>query len=200
LLLLLFSGTGFAQASAPVQLAWRAPANCPQEPKMSQKIRALLGPQRAHAPQSRLRAEGSVEPTQERFRLTLNIHYDAVNGTRVVEADSCEDLAGAAAVTLALLMQVEKRSGAPLTAGDLGGPSAARRADLDLTVPVSKSPSSDHESHAAREGADAELASARWHFALRAPMVRAPMVRADIGALPGPSYGLGVAAGARYRN
>ena len=127
LALLLVTGTSAAQSSALVQLAWQAPVNCPQEAQIRQKLRDLLGASAGDAAPSRLRAEGRIEPVGERFRLTLNIHYDLVNGTRVVNADACEDLGGVAALTLALLFRAEHSSGAPLTERDLGGPSIHRR-------------------------------------------------------------------------
>ena len=117
--------TALAQGSVPVQLAWRAPASCPQEAQVRQKLRDLLGTNAGDAASSRLRAEGRIDPVGDRFRLTLNIHYDLVNGTRVVEGSSCEDLGGVAAITLALLFRAEHSSSAPLTARDLGGNSTA---------------------------------------------------------------------------
>ena len=41
--LLLFTRTSAAQSDAPVQLVWQAPANCPQEAQVRQKLRDLLG-------------------------------------------------------------------------------------------------------------------------------------------------------------
>ena len=125
LALLLFSRSSAAQGGAPVQLAWQAPANCPQAAQVRQKVRDLLGKSAGEATPSRLRAEGRIEATGDRFRLTLNIHYDLVNATRVVEAVSCEDLGGVAAITLALLFRAEHSSSAPLTERDLGGASTA---------------------------------------------------------------------------
>jgi len=225
--LLLFAGTSSAESALPVQLRWQAPAGCPQEGQVRQKLRDLLGGNAADAAASRLRAEGQIEPVGERFRLTLNIHYDLVNGTRVVLGSSCEDLGGVAAVTLALLFRAEHSSSAPLTARDLGGGSAAVGGDARNSGPDNRASGSEDaatdtsnrktesENRAADNGAlpAASAANADEKFELdeqhRASeshsdasrlrfLLRAPELRADIGVLPEPSYGLGLAAGLQY--
>lgn len=216
--LLLLSSKSFAQASAPVQLRWQAPANCPQEAQVRQKLRDMLGASAADAAASRLRAEGQIEPVGERFRLTLNIHYDLVNGTRVVHASSCEDLGGVAAVTLALLFRAEHSSSTPLTARDLGGGSAA------VAVNDRTAGAEDHSDGATNEAAGAGAGDAERRppatpataHALESSeqartsdtsgsgprrlhlLLRAPELRAELGVLPAPSYGIGFGAGLRY--
>ncbi|MEI9938679.1 MAG: hypothetical protein WDO69_15785 [Pseudomonadota bacterium] len=186
--LLLFARTSAAQSGVPVRLDWQAPVNCPQEAQVRQKLRDLLGTSARDAAPSRLRAEGQIEPIGERFRLTLNIHYDLVNGTRVVQARSCEDLGGVAAITLALLFRAEHSSSAPLTAGDLGGASTASGAeDRSPATPITPAMQSLHASESG--GSD----PSSWRFAFRAPELRA-----DIGVLPKASYGIGLALGLRH--
>jgi hypothetical protein len=213
LALLLATRTGAAQTGIPVQLAWQAPANCPQEVQVRQKLREQLGASAADAASSRLRAEGQVEAIGERFRLTLNIHYDLVNATRVVHASSCEDLSGVAAVTLALLFRAEHSSSAPLTERDLGGGAAAAGAEnraegvaergsvdengrggadqgVAATSPSPEKPTVNEQEHPSESGA---ANPARWQFAFRVPELRA-----ELGVLPEPSYGIGLAAGVRH--
>jgi len=201
--LLLCAATSGAQGNGPVQLTWQAPANCPQEAQVRQKLRDLVGVKPGVA-QSRLRAEGQIEALGERFRLTLNIHYDLVNGTRVVLANACEDLGGVAAITLALLFRAEQDSGSPLTARDLGGsaseratpsgaesdPEASRRAPEKTPAPIETHPA---ESSTSDERADSGASGpARTRF-----LLRAPILRSDVGVLPALSYGVGFAAGVR---
>ncbi|MEI9948841.1 MAG: hypothetical protein WDO74_07610 [Pseudomonadota bacterium] len=214
LALLLTARTSVAQSGVPVQLGWQAPANCPQAAQVRQKLRDLLGASAGDAAPSRLRAEGKIQPIGERFRLTLNIHYDLVNGTRVVQASSCEDLGGVAAVTLALLFRAEHSSSAPLTARDLGGGSTVAGADnrsaageenratdaqnraageqeRSPTTPTDADKLAPSEQPQASESGGSAPSSFRFTF-------RAPELRADVGVLPELSYGIGLAAGLRH--
>lgn len=220
LALLLSAGVSSAQGAAPVQLRWQAPPNCPQESQVRQKLRDLLGASAGDAAPSRLRAEGLIETVGDRFRLTLNIHYDLVNGARVVHATSCEDLGGVAAVTLAILFRAEHSSSAPLTARDLGGTPAlgdARTAGTEnqsgdngnrsagsdtaaaqpdhrsTETPNSSGKPEAHETVRPTGSSAAGAGGTRWRF-----LLSAPELRTDIGALPEPSYGLGFGAGARH--
>jgi len=216
---LLSAGSSFAQGGVPVQLRWQAPPNCPQEAQVRQKLRDLLGAN-ADAAASRLRAEGVIESSGERFQLTLNIHYDLVNGTRVVQATSCADLGGTAAVILAILFRVEHSSGAPLTAGDLVGiptgavadaraagsetqasetgnrtdqaDNAAARGDQHSTE-TSSTAEKGHQNETGSSAKTSEGGAARLRFVLSVPELRT-----DIGVLPDASYGLGFGAGARH--
>lgn len=84
-------------------LEWQAPAPCPQQARVREQIRALVPAALADA--GTLRAEGRISRVKGRFRLRLNMHFGSVNGERIIESSSCEDLAGAAAVALGLLIQ-----------------------------------------------------------------------------------------------
>ena len=221
-----FTGPSLAQSAVPVQLRWQAPANCPQEAQVRQKLRELLGANAGGPTSSRLRAEGQIEPVGDRFRLTLNIHYDLVNGTRVVQAGACEDLGGVAAVTLALLFRAEHGSSAPLTARDLGGATSGALGDARTSGAESQSatapsqstnagtpplgqgatagdakPSSVAPSSAEKPESNQQSAAnqARGSDAMSWRFVlSAPELRTDIGVLPHASYGLGLGAGVRH--
>jgi hypothetical protein len=221
LALLLFSGSSAAQGGAPVQLVWQAPANCPQAVQVRQKVQNLLGKSAREATPSRLRAEGRIEATGDRFRLTLDIHYDLVNATRVVDAVSCEDLGGVAAITLALLFRAEHSSGAPLTERDLGGASTAvgaeaRSFDTESRASNAETRAASTENRAS--SAESQVATASSVAQKQEPnpqgrasdsgeaqplgfrfTFRVPELRADVGVLPDPNFGLGLAAGVRHR-
>ncbi|HET7543211.1 MAG TPA: hypothetical protein VFK05_25230 [Polyangiaceae bacterium] len=226
LALLCCARNGFAQGG--VQLRWQAPANCPQEAQVRQKLRSLLGPSAGDTTASRLRAEGQIETVGERFRLTLNIHYDLVNGTRVVQANSCEDLGGVAAVTLALLFRAEHNSSTPLTARDLGGTSANVGADGRTIGSENQRAGSAEDTAETRE--QSTDAARKSSAAAATPdkvedseqqrkseadagqeaeadgaqprrnrfLLRVPELRTDIGVLPNASYGLGLGVGMRH--
>jgi len=219
LAVLFASPSAFAQGAASVQLRWRAPSSCPQELQVRQKLGELLGPSAGEVSASRLRAEGKIEAVRDGFRLTLDIHYDRVDGARVVRAASCEDLAGVAAVTLAVLFRSEHSSSSPLTARDLSGEMAPSVVDAHAASAESPSKNASERS-AASEGrasggnaqaidtvnrgklsaanesipsSEATAHRAHWRFVLSAPELRA-----DVGVLPETSYGLGVGVGARH--
>lgn len=217
--LLLSTAPSFADDGVPIQLRWQAPPSCPQAAQVRQKLRDLLGRNGADAP-SRLRAEGRIEPVGGKFRLTLEIHYELVEGTRTVQASACQDLGGAAALTLALLFRAEHGSTA-LTARELGGPSLRPAGDGDFAdlekqeppdaarAPKDESTAPDVPKRGAARASDVSQEFAldesrrdagsppskqsRWRFALRVPELRT-----DIGVMPKASYGLGIGAGARH--
>ncbi len=110
---LAWSGTVDAQPLAGVEVRWVAPARCPGPDDVRARVRRLLGPRAPKASgQEPLIAEATVVAIDGRYRLTLTVRQgDESSGvTRIFESTSCESLAGAAAVTLALLARGEARS------------------------------------------------------------------------------------------
>jgi hypothetical protein len=110
-----WSATGEAQPIAGVDVRWVAPARCPGPDDVQARVRRLLGPRAQQATrQEPLVAEATVVTVDGRYRLTLTVRTvrqgDEPSGvTRTFESASCESLAGAAAVTLALLARGEAR-------------------------------------------------------------------------------------------
>jgi hypothetical protein len=119
-----------------ISLRWVAPAACPGVEDVRARVHRLLPHDFAGAGDGLL-AEGAVEATGAHgYRLTLRVSRRGATGraTRVFESDSCESLAGAAAVTLALLAH-EPRIGegtepggatAPSTTASTAAPSASQ--------------------------------------------------------------------------
>src|SRR5580658_6195641 len=102
------SRAALAQVPAPVDLRWDAPARCPGPRAVMDRVRALAGSTSGtHGP---IRADAHVESMRDgrgergRLRLTLTVHYGQTTGTRVITSSSCDDLAGATAVAISLLM------------------------------------------------------------------------------------------------
>lgn len=105
-----------AEPAAALTLRWQAPVGCPQQTEVKDRIRALTGTTRSTA--TTLQAEGTITQTDKsHFHLKLVMRWGDLVGERKLDASSCENLTGAAAVSLALLM----RSGEPLSEGDLAG-------------------------------------------------------------------------------
>jgi hypothetical protein len=90
-------------AQAEVALVWNAPAGCPSGAAVEERIRTIAGGSLgASAP---LRAEGRITRHGTRYRLTLIVRDGAVRRERIIDSNSCADLAGAAAVALGLLLR-----------------------------------------------------------------------------------------------
>jgi hypothetical protein len=182
---LLLPALSHAEQQPPLALKWEAPPDCPQQSDVQERIGALLASLAGKLKPSRLRAEGRIEPIGERYRLILVIHDRAAVGMRVMESDSCEDLGGAAAVALGLLVRVEQSSSGPLPESALGGvpKQAAERPHEAQPRP------SEPRREAAPE------APRKWH-----PILGIPLFRVDLGVLPRPSYGTGLALGVGYES
>ncbi|HEY3495330.1 MAG TPA: hypothetical protein VGK73_11615, partial [Polyangiaceae bacterium] len=107
-----------APAQERLELVWSAPANCPQSAVVRERLRALLGESGRHT--AGLRAEGRIERTEGRYRLTLTVRDATGVRHRSIESDSCADLGGAAAVALGLLLrnEPERSQGEKPSAGE----------------------------------------------------------------------------------
>ena len=104
-----------AETVADLSLRWRSPAGCPQQEEVKDRIRKLIGSTRVTA--TALQAEGTITQTDSaHFHLKLVTRSGSLVGERNLDATSCENLTGAAAVSLALLL----RAAEPLSADDLG--------------------------------------------------------------------------------
>jgi hypothetical protein len=192
---LLGSVSAHAQARSELELEWTSPLGCPQERELRERVRKLVGTTSSAHP---LRAEGSIVPTEDRrFRLRLVVRSGELVGERVLESNSCADLAGAAAVTLGLLLRSEE----PL--GDLGELSPSEGAQTTTSSPGSfeNAPSPPRDAAAGDEEGEAELDAERGSTSEATStrsvrgLLRAPLFSLSVGPLPEPSLGLGLAGG-----
>ncbi|HEU4407493.1 MAG TPA: hypothetical protein VFS43_19665 [Polyangiaceae bacterium] len=98
-----------------IDFSWDAPAYCPSSARVLARAGEELGDLAAR-PLPRVRARGEVRPAEGegRWRLSLRTEGPRGDGERALEADSCEQLADAAALVLALLVRSEfERTSAP---------------------------------------------------------------------------------------
>jgi hypothetical protein len=211
----------FAQGPSSVELQWDAPARCPSQRAVMDRVRALAG----STSESRgpIRAEAHVESAHDGrggLRLTLTVRYGQTTGTRVITSSSCEDLVGATAVAISLLLGTESgatpdetmrvpasASGPPASGGPAGsgsgGPASAVPASGARApgVPASGAlPSAANHTETAgapksghTEGTPSAPSARRWHID-----VRAPALLVDVGSLPNAGFGFGAAAAFRY--
>ncbi len=197
-----------AEARAELDLRWQAPAGCPDREQVLEKIRAIAGA--ALDESEGLAVEATITRQARRARLELIVLDAGRTERRVITSDSCMALAGATAVTLALLLGVgeapseqrddQQAPSAPNASENSEGASAtsagARGTESELRAEGSRSESSDEpgRDQATRASASAGPGTKRsWAF-----VVRAPFVAADLGPLPRPALGVGLGLGLRF--
>ncbi|MEI9936199.1 MAG: hypothetical protein WDO69_03140 [Pseudomonadota bacterium] len=171
---------------------------------MSNRIRRLTGSTSSTAPL--LQAEGRITQTDSaHFHLKLVTRSGSLVGERNLDDSSCENLAGAAAVCLALLMRSEE----PLREADLGGQPVAGAAigsEQPSTLAAAESERQPENKSSSDSGkpkpslADSEVYAStaserRWQL-----LVELPLAALSFGPLPKPSGGLAFAAGVSYEN
>lgn len=205
-----------AQASASIELEWRAPAGCPSGADVLRRIDALAGSAGAvetplHATATIARSRGGL------LHLQLRVRAGAVAGERHLDGKSCDDLAGAAAVTLVLLLQ----SGQPLpaasprpaaaapqpTASPSGTsrppaasapqPSAAAPQPSTPQAGTPATPSTARSVDAEAQPSADEPSSAGSRRPFRV-LVQLPALTSNFGLLPGPSLGVAFATGLEF--
>jgi hypothetical protein len=202
-------------ARAQLNLQWDAPPSCPRRSEILDRIRTLAGSSLDKF--EGLSAEGKIVRTNGRFSLTLVVRDGRELRKRVITADSCADLAGAAAITLALLLGVEvsaaespavkdalsesaPQAGAPNEGERSAGPSdETRRAQQSERRSNDGSKRSDEPADRSVSPDSAALGGLstprRWTL-----LLRAPILAADVGPLPSPAVGVGLGAGVGYES
>lgn len=201
------SGRASAQ-TAPIELKWSTLQGCPSAETVLARVRKIAGVTRATP--NTLRADATVtQPSEGVFRLRLEIHYGTLGAVRTIEGKSCKDLAGAAAVALALLLSSEE----PLSERDLAGNSATTTGLATSGIPSSDGTTAgdqetDTQSTARserttppappvqpkRDGSTSSVeapAPRRWHVLLQAPMGAlsvGPMNQVSLGASLGAGF------------
>jgi len=194
-----------------VELQWDVPAGCPSAARVSERIRKLAGPIKTSS--TPLRAEATITRRDDgKLHLHLVIHAGDAVGARDVDAKSCDDLGGVAAVALALLL----RSPDPLVAKDLsavpedvtpsegGGPGNTTESTSTpentnqpggTTAPSQpNAPSTPPQSEPDSRARTGESRASRldWHL-----LLRAPVGALAIGPLPNASLGVMLGVGVR---
>jgi hypothetical protein len=199
-----------AQTSEPLELQWAAPQGCPKADDVRARVRELAG---SSPLTGELRAEATIARRSDGgFHLRLVVRADDLVGERNIDAKSCADLAGAAAVALALLL----RSSEPLSQADLMGRPTDSNA-LTQTNSSRRGADSDAAAQGERASAagltDDESAGTRATSTVAAPepasarrdvrstrrfrgLLQAPLLALGFGPLRKASFGLALAAGA----
>lgn len=213
LLFIMIGVTTASPAKAELNLQWDAPPTCPGRGEVLARIRALAGTSLDKF--EGLSADGRITRTNGRFSLTLSLRDGRQHRKRVITSDSCADLAGAAAITLALLLGVDTGAADPSALhGDARGQTATQEGEPEkgdrkdgASAARAEQPSErgtkdrENRSEAPERGpVPADTATTpsdpsvrRWNV-----FIRAPILAADLGPLPDPSVGVGLGGGIGY--
>lgn len=183
-LLLLAAGCVAASASSArgdtrdgFELSWKAPAGCPSEREVYARIRSLLGD--ASVNDSSISVEATVTRGRRgELHLELKVRSAALSGTRELDGSACDDLAGATAVNVVLLLHA---ADSPPAAAE-ASPIAASPDAPSAAAPTSVAPPTSDDI--------APDSPRRWNV-----LLRLPLVGASFGLLPRPSASAGLQAG-----
>lgn len=192
-----------AQPTARLVLSWSAPPGCPTREAIQARVDALLGGQASSSTVAGARANGQVERTSSGYRLLLRMGPGDGQSSRVIDAGTCEELAGAAAIAIALLA----RSTAGATTGSAGTDGeatstststpagAASESATEATPPaVPEPPKKPEGAESHDDAAQASASSARAKFVLDVPVGALGW-----GSLPQVELGLGAGLGLRWK-
>jgi hypothetical protein len=177
-------------ARAEIDLQWTAPPNCPQGDEVRKRVRSLAGPSLGRV---ELRTEATIEKADDgRYRLRLRVLDDEAR-ERVIESDSCSDLAGAAAVALVFLLQevddaaTDSQSEAPAESAEPNTPDTTRSPQGPANFPTPERDRAPGEEGRERGASRSTL------------LLQLPIVTLDLGALPKASIGFGLGVGVRHQ-
>lgn len=108
----------------PIALRWTAPEGCPDSAALAARVEHLLGGPPA-ATDRRLDAEGTVAAIPRGFRLELQVTSGGASSTRVLQGVSCESLADASALVIALAFDPEAVTAQEIKRAEAGAGAAA---------------------------------------------------------------------------
>ena len=116
------------EGTSPVSLTWTVPTDtlespCPSREQMLVEIERVLGP--ATGPRKSVTARGRIEQRKRDFRVTLELVTEEARSERSVQATSCLEAAGAAALIVALTVDENVRppESAPFSEPSIPAPS-----------------------------------------------------------------------------
>jgi hypothetical protein len=184
------SGVG-AQPTARFALSWNGPPGCPTAENVRARVDGLLDGGASAGSVADVRASGQVERVDNGFRLLLSVGVGSTPNSRVIEARTCDELAGAAAIAIALLARSTIESLSTPSTSTSPGDAASAEEPKHLEPAPAPSHKPDTAS-GTKEPAEAAPARLRW-------LIDAPIAVAGWGSLPSAGLGLGIAAGIRWK-
>ena len=181
-----------AQPSTRLALTWNVPPGCPTTENVQARVAALLGGEASASSVADVRASGQVERADNGFRLLLSMGVGSDSpSSRVIEARTCDELAGAAAIALALLARSTLDGGSASSSDSTPAPPASADGQAKPPPP---SPRPDAEPANGQQSPPAQTRPAGAHF-----LLDAPIASVGWGSLPSTGVGLGAALGIRWK-
>jgi hypothetical protein len=190
------AGSVAAQPAAHLSLTWDAPVDCPTRDQIQSRVDALLGGDASANSVADVQASGQVERVPSGFRLHLSLAAGDRPTVREFDARTCDELAGAAAIAIALLA----RSGATNADSTAPASSATTSSSRDTstsTADAAKEADARAKAAAARRREHAEPTEGRGSRPYL--LVDAPLGVVGWGSLPAVALGVGAAAGVRWK-
>ncbi|HEU4405168.1 MAG TPA: hypothetical protein VFS43_07745 [Polyangiaceae bacterium] len=164
---------------APLRLSWQSPLECPSEREVRDEIARLAPPGRARPA---LDARALVhQEASGRWVGAFRVEQGEFVGERLIEADTCAEVAHAFALVVALALDPNASLEPPAPAAPTPGPLATVAPPLAPAGPLS-------------DGAPAARAKARRPLA----WVAGAGLRLQTGLLPGLASGVGLDVGATW--
>jgi hypothetical protein len=181
-----------AQPAERLALTWSAPAGCPSAENVQARVSGLLGGDASAARVADVRAAGQVERVDGGFRLLLSMGIAGAPSSRVIEARTCDELAGAAAIAIALLAR-STLSGPSATSGEgppASSPSTSAQESAQTPSPAPTTPAPPVK---AKPTPPAATPGDGLHAVLDVPVGLAGW-----GSLPSAAVGVGAGLGVRW--
>jgi hypothetical protein len=194
LLVLGWTSAVAAQPTARLALTWSGPPGCPTTENVQARIDALLGGDASASSVADVRASGQVERVDSGYRLLLSMGVGSTPSSRVIEARTCDELAGAAAIAIALLARSTLSGASASSTGD-STTTSAPTADGRETPP---SPAAQPERQAPAEN-EKEKAAGQSGSTRARLVLDAPIGVVGWGSLPSAELGLAAAVGVRWK-
>jgi hypothetical protein len=189
LLLLCWTSALAAQPAARFALSWNGPPGCPSAENVRARVDALLDGGATAGSVADVRASGEVERVDNGYRLLLTMGVNDTPSSRVIEARSCDELAGAAAIAIALLARSSSESASESSTGEgTTGSDASATPAPPTPAPPNREPPSGQKSP------PTGTSPGRLRF-----LIDAPVGVAGWGSLPSVGLGLGAGLGVRWR-
>jgi len=179
-----YASLGYADIPG-LELRWSAPAECPTEREVLRSVEQLL----AGGSTTELRADARVDKRAEGFVLALGWSTRDASATRVLEGESCQELAQAAALMLALAAEPK----APLPSSPGSNPDTSGGRPTQPAEPLPASIATPGAAAGPDRVASPRPTDARLTLSVRtgAAVDAGSLPRASVGVLGGAAIRLG---------
>ena len=181
-----------AQAQSGFELQWEAPAGCPQAGEVRASIRQLLGEESGRNANTRMSVKARALQENGHWLGTLETQSGPNVGKRTLHAESCDSVAGATALIIALMIDPEAVAAHQAQQDGVALPSPSDSAAPTARAEVPKPKEREPTSKMARSFAAPEQSPLSLFVG--------PTLALDIGSLPSVTAGFGGHLGVSTRH